>query len=294
MNKAFYLDDWWVEPDLDRISRDGVDLNLRPQVMDLLVYLARHPREVVTHEDILANVWTGRVTTDASIYNCLTELRHALGDDPHEPHYIETIPKRGYRLVAGVEWTGRRANGAAPLLRRLRRGLGPAGIPSYLFLLLLLVAVLIVAERWPNHPSASPVNTGPGPDAAIAVLPFRHLGSMDGESMLAEGLTEQIRDDLSRVPGLQITGKPNPAAYRGREQDPVAMGARLGVAFLLDGTIRQDGERFRISANLIDTRNGYRVWSREYDHELAETIHVQDEIGADLAGELRDYLDARP
>ncbi len=117
---------------------------------------------------------------------------------------------------------------------------------------------------------------------------------MDGGGVLAAGLTEQIRGELSRTPGLTVSAEPHPAADPGRDQNPAAIGERLGVSFLLSGIIRQDGERFRISASLIDVRNGYRVWSREYDHELAEFIHVQDELGADLAEELRHHLATRP
>lgn len=104
MNRAFYLDDWLVEPDLNRVSRCDADERLRPQVMDLLVYFIQHRREVITSDDILAEVWAGKVTTHASIYNCVKELRHALHDDFHQPRYIKTIPKRGYQVIADVRF----------------------------------------------------------------------------------------------------------------------------------------------------------------------------------------------
>ena len=105
MKKAFYLENWLVEPALNRIRKNGSIIKLRPQVTDLLVYIANRPREIITPDEILAAVWSGKVTTHASVYNCLKELRHALDDDPHEPRYIETIPKRGYRLIAPVKLT---------------------------------------------------------------------------------------------------------------------------------------------------------------------------------------------
>ena len=92
MKKAFYLDDWLVEPDLDRIRKHGSIIKLRPQVMDLLVYIAHRPREIITPDEILAAVWPGRVTTLASVYNCLKELRHALDDDPHKPGTSRPFP----------------------------------------------------------------------------------------------------------------------------------------------------------------------------------------------------------
>jgi len=99
---SFMVGKWLVEPELDRIIGDDSSTNLRPHVMDLLVYLARQQGRIAKTEDLLDDLWAGKVVTSSSIYNCVAELRHALcdGNNPHT--YIETIPKKGYRLVAPV------------------------------------------------------------------------------------------------------------------------------------------------------------------------------------------------
>jgi TolB-like protein/tetratricopeptide (TPR) repeat protein len=97
---AFTLGDWLVEPALDRISKDGAVRHLRPRLMDLLVFLAQHPGEVVTKDQILDHVWQQRFVAESVLSRSVADLRQLLDDDAEQPRYIETIPKRGYRLVA--------------------------------------------------------------------------------------------------------------------------------------------------------------------------------------------------
>ena len=99
---SFMVGQWTVEPDLDRISRGGEKRALRPQVMELLVYLARRGGEVCRSEELLTDLWPNKVVTDATLYNCVAELRHQLDEGADGPGYIQTIPKKGYRLLAPV------------------------------------------------------------------------------------------------------------------------------------------------------------------------------------------------
>ncbi len=99
---GFWLHEWCVYPKLDRISRDGATVHLEPKVMDLLVYLARHPGQVVSKNDIIDSVWEGHIVANSALSRCMALLRGALGDDARRPRYIETIPKRGYRLIAPI------------------------------------------------------------------------------------------------------------------------------------------------------------------------------------------------
>jgi TolB-like protein/Tfp pilus assembly protein PilF len=101
LRAAFTLGGWLVEPTLDRISRDGAVRHLRPRLMDLLVFLAEHPGEVVTKDQILDRVWQQRFVAESVLSRSVADLRQLLDDDAERPRYIETIPKRGYRLVAG-------------------------------------------------------------------------------------------------------------------------------------------------------------------------------------------------
>jgi DNA-binding winged helix-turn-helix (wHTH) protein/tetratricopeptide (TPR) repeat protein len=100
----FRVGDWLVEPSIDRVSRNGTTLRLRPQLMDLLVVLAQHAGRTVSKDTILDTVWQGQHVAESGMTRCIAELRQALGDDAREPTMVQTIPKRGYRLVAPVEY----------------------------------------------------------------------------------------------------------------------------------------------------------------------------------------------
>ncbi len=122
-NKSFKVGDCLVEQDLDRISRGSEAASVRPQVMDVLVYLASKGGQIVHADELLENLWPGKVITSASIYNCITELRHAFLDCDDGQPYVDTVPKRGYRLVAlvtGLDESKAAAgqNDAAPFSRR--------------------------------------------------------------------------------------------------------------------------------------------------------------------------------
>lgn len=99
---AVRIDGWLIEPSLNQATRDGVSLRLRPQLVDLLLCLASRPGKVFRKDELLSQVWDGRWIAPSALSRCIAELRTALADNAHQPHIIETIPKRGYRLIAPV------------------------------------------------------------------------------------------------------------------------------------------------------------------------------------------------
>ena len=98
----FLVGDWLAQPGLVRLSRGSVSVRVRPQLMDLLVCLADHAARTVSRKELFGSVWAGQFVTESALARCIAELRQLLGDDAHHPRFIETIPKRGYRLVAMV------------------------------------------------------------------------------------------------------------------------------------------------------------------------------------------------
>ena len=146
-NGKFRLGEWTVEPYLDRISRGGEHVALQPQVMDLLVYLARHRKEVIGTDELLEQIWPDRIVTKASIYSSLKQLRDALGDDAHDPRFIKTIPKRGYRLIAEVDFAG---DAVSPGPASSKWELMPPRVWMGGGALVLLILVLITFFSWPG------------------------------------------------------------------------------------------------------------------------------------------------
>jgi TolB-like protein len=122
------------------------------------------------------------------------------------------------------------------------------------------------------------------------VLPFANLSADRGSDYFSDGLTEELIGTLSRIEGLRVAARTSSFAVGGGKLDVRTIGDTLGVATVLEGSVRQDGRRLRVTAQLADAENGYQLWSDEYDRELEDVFAVQDEIARAIAGALEMEL----
>ncbi len=303
------IGDWCVNPTSGQISREGETARLEMRTMRLLVCLAEHAGEVVSIDDLLNQVWPEVTVTPDSVYQAVASLRRLLGDDSKQPTYIATVPRLGYRMVATVTpWTdvpdGPIAPSTAqadvasepptlvhtdvptPGLRLRARILWAAGV--MVCIALGVAAFLFHGKLSNSHPSTALASTPQQPQKSIAVLPFIDMTQEMNEEPFADGMTEEIIDKLSKIPGLRVPGPTSSFYFKGK-QIPVADIARtLGVAYVLDGSVRKSGTRLRVAAQLIRADNGYVVWSETYDRPFHDILMVQD----DIAGEVTKALKA--
>jgi len=248
--------------------------------MRLLLCLAGHAGEVVSIDDLLNQVWSGVTVTPDSVYQAVATLRRQLGDDHKQPTYIATVPRLGYRMVAKVSPWAEQSVASSPVPRR-RAGIVLAAVAV---LALALAAAFIFRGKAANNHRA----------ASIAVLPFLDLTEEMNHGPFADGMTEELIDKLSKIPGLRVP-PPTSSFYFKDKQIPVADIARsLGVAYLLDGSVRKSGERLRVAARLIRADNGYVVWSETYDRSLDDILMVQDDIAGEVTKALKASIEGRP
>jgi transcriptional activator of cad operon len=320
---------WCVNPPSGQISRDGETARVEVRTMRLLLCLAERAGEVVSIDDLLNQVWSGVFVNQDSVYQAVASLRRVLGDDPKQPTYIETVPRLGYRLVAAVSpWahqsvsqtgSSRASDSQHPALAvpnaptpdaakksapRLRAGFAWATV-VVLCLVLLVVAFLFHGKGGINQHSASPAPLGiaPQPQKSIAVLPFLDLTDEMNQEPFADGMTEELIDKLTKIPGLRVP-PPTSSFYfkgtlwprsHGTPQITIADIAKtLGVAYVLDGSVRKSGARVRVDARLIRADNGYVVWSETYDRPFDDILMVQDDIAGEVAKALRASIEAKP
>ena len=279
------IGDWTVDPAADQISRDGVTQRLEARSMRLLLCLADRAGEVVSIDELLNEAWAGVIVTPDSVYQAVTSLRRLLGDDPKQPSYIATVPRRGYRLIATVETRSR--NPAEPVpaetpkpepVKLPRQGRGALlGAALALGVVLLLCGAISAYWLLRDHPAAAPAAR------TVAVLPFLDLTDKMSEEPFADGMTEELIDKLSTFPGMQVSA-PTSSFYYKDKQVPVAEIAKsLGVAYVLDGSVRKSGETMRVAARLVRAGDGFVVWSATYDRSAGDKLKVQDEIAAEAA-----------
>jgi serine/threonine-protein kinase len=154
-------------------------------------------------------------------------------------------------------------------------------------------AQVVAALRSPDAAHGAPDAAHPtGP--SVAVLPFANMSAAVDDAYFADGITEEIINVLAHIDGLRVAARTSCFAFKGKDEDLRAVGAKLGVAHVLEGSVRKAGPRLRITAQLIDVANGYHLWSERYDRELVDVFAVQDEIASAIAAKLRLSLLDRP
>lgn len=272
---VFQIGAWRVSPDLDLLESEGRAIRLQPRVTRLLVYLAERAGHVVSREELLREVWDGRFVTDAVLTTAIWELREALEDDAKKPQWIETVPRRGYRLVAPPAAVPSPPAGAAK--GRPARGGLTLWIAAALAAAAMLTAWLAVARR--DTPAA-------GSSVAIAVLPIRNDSGDPAQDYLADGMTDSLITELARRPGLGVTSRTSVTAFKERLPSMPRIAAELRVSVVVEGAIVRSGDRLRLSAQLIDARRDLHLWSESYERPLGDILELQGELARAVAHEV--------
>lgn len=276
---AFWLDDWHVDPDAGRISRHGAEVRLEPRVMSVLMLLAAHPGEVLSRELIEATVWKDMVVGYDALASTIIKLRKALGDDSRQPRYVETVSKKGYRLIAPVRHT--------PGVHTESVSISSSSLTKRSMQWALAVVVLVVAGV---GISLTLAKQGQGSVHGLVVLPFTNLSDNPQQDYFSDGITEDLIIDLSRYSGLNVVSPRTTFSFKSRTVDLKTLSSELGVNYVVEGSIRLDGTHLRINVQLIDARSGIYLWAERYDREVADLFDVQDEVRQKIVSALEVTL----
>lgn len=321
---SFEIGDWLVDLDLLRLRRGEDSRKLEPMAMRLLVFLAERPGRVVSRAEILEEVWEGRAVVDETLSRGMSLVRQALGDNAQEPTYIETIPRRGYRLIAPVRPHNAKSEdsptanpgtpaalsseGSQTAALEARGWRKPGLVPLLVCLLALCLVALTLFWVWVGEfPQArkarqasvttiretvpvSATGTDPLRRPGVAVLPFKNLSPDPGNAYLADGLTEEITHQLASVSGLRVVSRASSAHFRDSEALAPEIAQVLGVEYLLEGTVLVVDQRLRITAQLIRPDQDDHLLSRSYDRDLSEVLDLQREVAKDVAEQTRTQL----
>lgn len=292
LDGPFMVGEWHVEPATGRISLDKSEVRLEPKVMEVLVCLAQEAGKVVTREQLEATAWAGTVVGYDSLASTIIKLRKAFDDDSRNPRVIETVPKRGYRLIAAVKPAlTEKADTAAETIesgitlpKTGRRPLMMAG-----FALLVIVVLLVWAlTNSLNDPDPGQRSTSDKP--GIAVLPFQNIGNDPEQDYFSDGMTADLITDLSKISGLSVIARNSVFTYKDNPVDVREVGEELNVRYVVEGSVRKANNTLRISARLIDTRTGFNVWADRFDGSLENVFALQDEVAAKIISSLEVTL----
>lgn len=276
--REFRLGDWQVTPLRGVLHGAAGSRRLTPKAMDLLLCLANHRGDVVERDTLLREVWGGRVFSDDPLNKAIAELRRQLGDDRGAPAYIETIPKRGYRLVADVEPIGEVGeDGSRGSSTPLSRWYRFTAVLALIALLTTLALQYRATDFTPRDASLS-----------IAVLPFELLSSAESKEYFADGIHEELISALSQNPRLEVRSRTSTLAFRNSDMAIPLIADELDVDVILEGSVRQEGDRVRVTAQLLDGETDAHLWSANYEETLtvAELFAIQNRMALEISGAL--------
>jgi len=262
-----------------QLNRHGIPLKVQPQPAKVLALLVSRAGEVVTREELVKQVWGSDTFVDfeQGLNFAIRQIRTALGDDADQPRFVETLPKRGYRFIAAVQ--AERAEEPSPVTRPGRWIPALAGV-------LLLLGVGAVAYFWPRlHPPPRPT--------VLAVLPFDDL-SPQPEEYLVDSLTEEMIARLTSIsPELKVIARTSAMQYLHTKKSAREIGEELQADYILENSIRHEGSRLRITAQLVRTSDQTHLWAENYDREMRDLLPLEAEVTEDIAQQIHVRLASR-
>lgn len=283
-----------------QIFRTGRLLRLERIPTEILIRLVETPGEIVSREQIANRVWGKDVflDTDNSINGAIRKLRQVLRDDAEQPRFIQTVTGRGYRFIAPVEVVSPAIDAASPpsnIAEAARAAVPPSpASKKWLRLLLLGAAAMILAAV-----AAFVFRSRPTPDSTsqrrmLAVLPFENLTGDASEEYFTDGLTEEMITQLGRADPsrLGVIARTSVMNYKGSRKPLNEVGRELSVEYVLEGSVRRDGGKVRVTAQLIQLSDQTHLWAQEYDRELRDILVIQSDISAEIASEIERKLGA--
>jgi len=262
-----------------QLRRDGRVLKLEKIPMELLILLASKRGQLVSREEISDRLWGKDVFVDSEhgVNTAIRKIRNVLIDDPDQPRYIETVIGKGYRFVATV---------SAPPEDKPLPEVAPE--PAFRFrqlmmvgacaLVALIAGYLMVRRVWPT-----------GGRTMLAVLPFQNLSGDSEQDYFSDGMTEEMITQLGRLDPqrLGVIARTSAMSYKHSTKGIDQIGRELGVSYVLEGSARREGDRVRITAQLIQVRDQSHVWAAEYDRELQSVLGIQTEVASAIGDEVR-------
>jgi TolB-like protein len=240
-----------------RELRRGTELiDLEPKVFDLLAFLVQHRDRVVSKDDLLQAVWGGRIVSESALTTRINAVRRALGDDGATQGLVRTFTRKGIRFVGEV------TEMSDPAM--------PAVVTA------TSIAPPLVAPRM-----------------SIVVLPFGNLSNDPEQQYFADGVTEDLTTDLSRIRHSFVISRNTAFTYRNKSVDTKQIGRDLGVRYLLEGSVRRSGNKIRVNAQLVDAEVDAHLWADQFDGDISDLLALQNEITSRIAITLNVELPRR-
>jgi TolB-like protein/DNA-binding winged helix-turn-helix (wHTH) protein len=288
-----------LDPDRRSLSRHGLTVELTPRLFDTLAYLVENHDRLVERDELERAVWRDRSVVVSNLGKAISALRKSLQADGGEDNLIITVPGRGFRLGALVVFEPAqpdppareagapdgRGSAAEPQARRRLLDALRWGLPV-LALAACVVTLWYVRRPQPVPAPAAAASFAP-PPRSVAVLAFSNLSGDPGQTYFSDGLSEELIDSLSRIGTMHVAARLSAFSFRDKAATVQDIARALNVGTVLEGSVRRDGTRLRVTAQLVDGVTGYEIWSHSYDRDAGGIFKVQGDLAQAVAESLQ-------
>ena len=294
MNGDFRIGQWLVQPSLNTVSQNGAGTRLEPKMMAVLVCLAEHTGEVVLKGELLETVWRDTFVADDVLKRSIAELRRVFKDDAHESQIIETIPRRGYRLLVPVEHVNgpiaKIASSGEPEVVSAETQSRDLSRPWKVFAIAISVPILLLSlalalnlggvRHWIAREHTPVIRS-------LAVLPLQSLSDDPKQEYFAEGVTDALITNLAQIGALRVVSRTTVMGY-GSPNKPLPQIAReLNVDGVVEGTVQRSGGRVRITAQLIYGPADQHLWASSFERDIKDVLELESNVAGEIAKEIQ-------
>ncbi len=275
------------------LRKRGEKVRLQGQPLQVLEKLLRRPGDLVTREELRAQIWKADtfVDFDHSLHNAIARIREVLGDSAEAPRYIETLPRRGYRFIGPVETV---KTSLPPSAQRKQPSevsveVRPSGPHALLAFATLIVVVVIGSVFWLERMATPATSAAPRLDS-IAVLPLDNLSGDASEDFFVDGMTDQLITDLAKVGSLRVVSRTSVMRYKGTKKGLPEIARELNVNAIVEGSVIRSGQRVRVTAQLLEAPTDQHLWAETYDRDLGDVLKLQGDVADAITQQIRAKL----
>ena len=311
MVSFFRFEDVQIDLRSFRLFKGGRTVSVEPKALTLLIFLVENRGRLVRKRELMEAVWSDAFVTEQVLSRAIGQLRKALDDSAREPRYIETVPTLGFRFVAEVESDSleptespaernpqtsveRAALSREPELAVMDKAAAPALQPA-------TTGAFVSVDRRHPFPSSRDIEFGEAGSSgatngvrqrapSVGVLPFANLSADPENEFFADGITQDVIAHLARIKALKVISRSSMMTFKKSDCGLREIGARLGAAALVEGSVRRVGNRVRIVAQLVDVATDEHLWAETYDRDLTDIFAIQTDVALNIAEALRAEL----
>jgi len=312
MSNLYRFGQFMLDPGRRTLSRANSLVSLTPKAFDVLLFLAQNPNRLVTKEELLQAVWGDTFVEEGNLTQYISHLRKALGDHPEDTRLIVTIARKGYQFTpdvtvpeaadtakqAAVQVSTAEGSLAAtqpavrsPLDRAVpkeeKRWRKAAVVGAFAVLL-----VVVCFASWRHFGGMTPPRSQ---KIMLAVLPFENLTGDPNKEYLADGLTEETISQLGRLnpEQLGVIARTSVMGYKHKDERLDQIGRDLSVQYVLENSLRENGNHIRLTTQLIQVKDQTHLWSQDYDYPVKDILNIEDDVAKAVAREIRLRLSSQ-